>query len=472
MTRRRGAAGGVASIVVAIVAVGAIAALAGYWYGTRQPVAPAVSAPVAQAPASPSADTSNAVAAAGQRKILYWHDPMVPGAKFDKPGKSPYMDMDLVPVYADDAADDNSVTISPRLVQNFGIRTVIAREGSLDSAVTAVGVVGVDERLITAVQARSPGYVERLHVRAQYDAVVAGQPLVDLYVPEWLGAEEEFLALRASKQPGAADLVDAARQRMHQLGIPASEIERLERDARPLARITVPAPESGVAWEIGARDGMSVTPGTTLFKLAGLGTVWLTVDVPEAEAAMVTVGLPAEVRAAAYPDRVFRGTVSTLLPEVNAATRTVRARIELANPGRILKPGMYVTVAFGGTASKALVVIPSEALIRTGKRNVVIVDAGNGRFTPTIVEVGRESGDVIEIRKGLSVGQRVVVSGQFLVDSEASLKSALARLAAAPDEAADTRPTREPGAASDTQGGRSAGGSLTPAPAQPGTQRK
>jgi len=370
---------------------------------------------------------------------------------------------------------------------------VLAREGSLDNAFSAVGVVEVDERLITAVQARSPGFVERLHVRAQYDAVVAGQPLVDLYVPDWLAAEEDYLALRASKQPGASDLVDASIERMHQLAIPAPEIARLERDGKPLARVTIPAPDSGVAWEIGARDGQSVTPGTTLFKLAGLGTVWLTIDVPEAQAELVRVGQPAEVRASAYPDRVFRGSVSTLLPEVNAATRTVRARIELANPGRMLKPGMYVTVAFSGTGAKAPVVIPSEALIRTGKRNVVIVDAGDGRFTPTVVEIGRESGDLVEIRKGLANGQKVVVSGQFLVDSESSLKSALARLEARADTgippaapASDTMAGHSPetsnqsgmqgalgsGQPDDMHGARSAGGMVMPAAPAPRAKKK
>ena len=278
---------------------------------------------------------------AEQPKVLYWHDPMVPGQKFDKPGKSPFMDMDLVPVYADAAADEGKVSISPRLVQNFGIRTAEVREGTLDTGFSAVGAVGVDERAIVAVQARSPGYVEKLHVRAQYDSVAAGTPLVDLYVPEWLAAEEELLALKASAQPGAAALADAARQRLRLLGVPDAEIVRFERDGKPSARVTLTAPQSGIVWEIGARDGMAVMPGTTLFKLAGIGTVWVTADVPEAQAGLVRVGAPVEARAAAYPDRAFKGSVNALLPEVNAATRTVRARIVLANPGGTLKPGMY-----------------------------------------------------------------------------------------------------------------------------------
>jgi len=416
---------------VAIVAVAAIAAGAGYWLGTRH-------APTATgAPSGPIAATpALAATEAAQRKILYWHDPMVPGQKFDKPGKSPFMDMDLVPVYADAGADEGQVSISPRLVQNFGIRTAEVHEGTLDTGFSAVGAVGIDERAIVAVQARSPGYVEKLHVRAQYDVVAAGTPLVDLYVPDWLAAEEELLALKASAQPGAAALVDAARQRLRLLGVPEAEIARIERDGKPSARVTLTAPQAGVVWEIGARDGMAVMPGTTLFKLAGIGTVWVIADVPEAQAGLVRVGAPVEARAAAYPERAFKGSVNALLPEVNAATRTVRARIVLANPGGALKPGMFTTVAFGGATAKPGVVVPTEAVIRTGKRNVVIVAAGQGKFEPVEVEVGRESGDLAEIRSGLAAGQRVVVSGQFLVDSEANLKGALARIATSGDTVA------------------------------------
>jgi Cu(I)/Ag(I) efflux system membrane fusion protein len=198
--------------------------------------------------------------------------------------------------------------------------------------------------------------------------------------------------------------------------------------------VTVTAPQAGIVWEIGARDGMAVMPGVTLFKLAGIGTVWVTADVPEAQAGLVRVGAPVEARAAAYPDRVLKGSVNALLPEVNAQTRTVRARIVLANPGGVLKPGMFATVRFAETTSGSSVLVPAEALIETGKRSVVIVDAGEGKFMPVDVEVGRQSGDLVEVRKGLKAGQHVVVSGQFLIDSEASLKGALTRIAVSGQE--------------------------------------
>jgi len=413
-----------AAVATAVV-VAAVAGAGGYWLGTRN--APlTTAAPTAAAPARVAMDTAG-------RKVLYWHDPMVPGQKFDRPGKSPFMDMDLVPVYADAASDARSVAISARQQQSFGVRTVVAKEGTLATGFTAVGAVGIDERGLVAVQVRSQGYVERLHIRAQYDAVAAGQPLADLYVPEWLAAQEELLALNASAQPGSAALVDAARARLRLLGMPDAEISRVERNGKPAARVTVTAPQGGIIWEIGARDGMAVMPGTTLFKLAGIGSVWVTADVPEAQAALVRTGIPVEARATAYPDRAFKGTVNALLPEVNAQTRTVRARIVLANPGGALKPGMFATLSFGGMNGKSGVLVPAEAVIQTGKRNVVIVDTGNGGFAPVDVVVGRESGELVEIVKGVEAGQKVVVSGQFLIDSEANLRGALAHLSTPSD---------------------------------------
>jgi len=409
------------------IAIAVAAGAAGYWIGARQSMPNA-------APAAVSSEAAKSDASG--RRILYWHDPMVPGQKFDKPGKSPYMDMDLVPVYADAAADRGSVTIDPRFAQSFGVRTVEAKEGSLASGFTAVGTVAADERGIVAVQVRSQGYVERLRVRAQYDSVFKGQPLADLYVPEWLAAEEELLALRSSSQPGAAQLAAAARQRLALLGVPDDEIIRVEREGRPSARVTMTAPESGIVWEIGARDGMAVMPGTTIYRIAGLGSVWVIADVPEAQADLLAAGAPVEVRATAFPNRVFKGSVATLLPEVNAQTRTVRARIVVANPGAALKPGMFASVAFRGSAVAKSVLVPSEAVIRTGKRDVVVVADGEGRFAPVEVETGRESGDMTEIRKGIAAGQRVVASGQFLVDSEANLKGALDRLSASAPEVA------------------------------------
>ena len=224
-----------------------------------------------------------------------------------------------------------------------------------------------------------------------------------------------------------------------------AEIARVERDGKPSARVTVTAPQAGIVWEIGARDGMAVMPGLTLFKLAGIATVWVTAEVPEAQAPLVRVGAAVEAHAAGYPDLAFKGSVTALLPELNVQTRTVRARIVLANPGGVLKPGMFATVSFGSGSAGRSVIVPAEAVIQTGKRSVVIVDGGSGRFAPVDVETGRQSGDLMEIRKGLEVGQRVVISGQFLVDSEANLKGALTRIAATGADAQQgTAPKADP----------------------------
>lgn len=425
-------AGASAPAIVGALALAALTAVAGYWYGTRNVAPHASSAPSA----APAAAAGDRVDPKTGRKVLYWHDPMVPGQKFDKPGRSPFMDMDLVPVYADEAGDSGVVSISPRLAQSFGVRTAVAQPGGLASGFTAVGAIAVDERTMIGVQARVEGFVEQLHVRATFEPVRAGQPIADLFVPEWVVAQEELLWLKRSSQPGADALADAARNRLRLLGMPDAEIARAEREGRTSGRVTVTSPASGIVWEIGARDGMRVMPGENLVRIAGLASVWLIAEVPEAQAAGLAVGAPVEARAGAYPGKVFKGVVQALLPEVNTTTRTVRARIVLSNPQGALKPGMFATAEFKGPDAKAAVLVPAEAVISTGKRNVVIVAKGDGKYAPVDVEVGRESGDMIEIVKGVAAGDRVVTSSQFLIDSEASLKGVLKRMGESESSAA------------------------------------
>jgi Cu(I)/Ag(I) efflux system membrane fusion protein len=335
--------------------------------------------------------------------------------------------MQLVPMYADEASDNGKVTNSPRTLQNLGIRTAEVKPGPLDMGFSTVGAVSIDERGITTVQSRVNGYIEKLYVRAQYDAVSQGQKLLEIYAPDWLSAQEEYLALKRSSQPGADLLAEAARERLKLLGISEEQIQAIERDGKTNPRITLHAPEAGLVWELGAREGMAVSPGVTLFKLAPVGTVWVNAEVPETQAELIRPGVEVEGRAAAFPDKVFKGKVAALLPDVNATTRTIKARIVLANPGGLLKPGMFARLDFGGHQKQGLMV-PTEAVIYTGKRNVVIVADGEGKFRPVDVEMGRDSGEMSEIRKGLEAGQRVVVSGQFLIDSEASLKTTVERM--------------------------------------------
>lgn len=440
-------------LITALVAAGVLSA-AGYGLyvlGIKNGSSMAAVAPPSEAPAAPAASPTagpqgiaegeeatrrhiSAGLKAGDtdpvtgRKILYYQDPMVPGSKFDKPAKSPFMDMMLVPVYADSGSDQGKVTISPRIQQNLGVRTATVTEGTLSPQVSAAGNIAFNERDQATVQARATGYVERLHVRATLDAVAKGQPLVDLYVPDWVAAQEEFLSLKRMQGNDLGSLVDGARQRMRQVGMNDEQIRLVEASGRAQARTTIMAPLGGVVVELLAREGMTVSAGMTLFRINGLSTVWANAEVPESQAALLRPGARVQARSPAVPGTTFEGRVQAILPDVNAATRTLKARLELVNPGSRLVPGMFVTMQFMDMRAEKALLVPTEAVIQTGKRTVVMLAEENGRFRPVAVEAGIESGGQTEIKSGLQAGQRVVVSSQFLVDSEASLKGVEARL--------------------------------------------
>ena len=373
-------------------------------------------------------------------RILYYHDPMVPGNKFDKPAKSPFMDMMLVPVYAASDADPGKITISARTQQNLGVRTAAVAEGALSPPLSAVGSIAFNERDQATVQARATGYVERLHVRATLDRVVKGQPLVDLYVPEWVAVQEEFLAVQRMSGNDLASLVDGARQRMRQAGMSSEQIRQVEASGKSQARVTMTAPIDGVVVELLAREGMAMMPGATLFRINGLATVWANAEVPESQSALLRPGIRVQANSPALPGTTFDGKVQAILPEVNPATRTLKVRLELANPGARLVPGMFVSMRFTDMNAAKALLIPTEAVIQTGKRTVVFVTEENGRFQPVEVLAGMESGGQTEIKQGLNLGQRVVVSSQFLIDSEASLKGFEARLNETPRPAAAATP--------------------------------
>lgn len=373
------------------------------------------------------------------KKVLYWHDPMVPGQKFDKPGKSPFMDMQLVPVYADGDGDQSQVAVSPRVQQNLGVRTAQVIRGTLSPQVEAAGSITFNERDQALVQARATGYVERLHVRATLDRVGKGQPLADLYVPDWIAAQEEFLSLRRMQGSDLAGLLDGARQRMRQVGMNDEQIHLVEAAGRVQPRITLTAPIGGVVVELTAREGMTVMPGATLFRINGLSTVWANAEIPESQAGLLRPGAAVQAHSPALPGTVFKGTVQAILPEVSPATRTLKARIELANPGAQLAPGMFVSVALAARTEQGLMV-PTEAIIQTGKRTVVMLAEADGKFRSVDVDIGIESVGQTEIKRGLEAAQKVVVSGQFLVDSEASLKATGTRMEDASPGKSDSPP--------------------------------
>ncbi len=374
------------------------------------------------------------------RRILFYHDPMVPGKRFEAPGKSPFMDMMLIPAYSGaQDADPGNVTVSARIQQNLGLRTAPVMDGALSPQVAAVGAIAFNERDQAVVQARSMGYVERLHVRATLDRVAKGQPLAELYVPEWVAAQEEFLSVRRMQGTELAPLIDAARQRMRQVGMSEEQIRDVEASGRIQPRFTVFAPLGGVVTELMLREGMTVMPGMTLFRINGLDTVWANAEVPESQVGLLRVGGKVRASSPAVPGVVFEGRVQAILPELEPQTRTLKARMELANPRWRLVPGMFAQMNFIDTREARALMVPSEAVIQTGRRSVVILAEEGGKFRPVEVEIGLESGDLTEIKRGLRAGQRVVLSGQFLIDSEASLKGLEARLnseAAAPEASA------------------------------------
>ena len=385
---------------VAILATVLIAGGGGYWLGQ-----------------SGKSDAPTETASGG-RKILYYYDPMFPNQKFDKPGKSPFMDMQLEPKYADEGSGAApGVSVDPAARQSLGIRVVVAEMGSLAATFDVNGSIDFNQRDVTIVQARSGGFVERVYRLAPGDVIGAGTPIADLQLPEWGGAQTEYLSV---KKLGRPDLTAAARQRLRLMGMPEGVIVEVDRTGRTGGRMTVRAPIGGVVQTLGARAGVTLAAGQTLAEISGLGTVWLNAALPEAQAGLVQVGQRATATLTAFPGEAFTGRIIAILPTASADSRTLTVRVELANRGGRLRPGMFAVVALGGDAKPALLV-PSEAVIRTGTRSIVMLEKGDGRYHPAEVITGREGGGKTEILQGLAPGEKVVASGQFLLDSEASL---------------------------------------------------
>ena len=464
--------------MIALTAVAVLTAAGGaaYWLGMQRGMGTSsAAAPATSAPATAAIDPSTWTTAQGEaatrrhlqeglkagsidpttgRPVLYYQDPMAPGKKFNSPGKSPFMDMMLVPVYGGSsngasagATDSSSISVSPRVQQNLGLRTAEVSEGTLAPQLSAVGSIVWNERDQAVVQARASGFVERVMARATLDRVAAGQALAEIHVPDWVAAQEEFLALRRMTGADVAPLLDASRARMRQVGMDAAQIARVEASGALQPRSTIVAPIAGVLTEVGARPGMAVMAGATLFRINGTASVWAQAEVPESQAALLRPGAKVRATSPALPGEVFDGRVQTLLPDVNPTTRTLKARLEIANRGGRLVPGMFVQMQFMDLRADKMLLVPSEALIRTGERTVAMLAEDGGRFRPVEVEAGLESGGRTEIKRGLQLGQRVVVSSQFLIDSEASLKGVEARLNAPPPAVSAAS-----GAAGPTQG--------------------
>jgi Cu(I)/Ag(I) efflux system membrane fusion protein len=373
--------------------------------------------------AAPEMSAAPNMNASAERQALYWYDPMYPQQKFDKPGKSPFMDMQLVPQYASGSDDRATISVDPAVMQNLGMRVATVSRSVFQTSLDVSAIVAFNERDVAVIQARTAGFVERVYALAPGDVLKANAPLADILVPEWAAAQTEFLAL---KRIGDKGLLDAARQRLRLTGMPSALIAQVERGGKVQPYLTLTSPIGGVLQELNVRLGMSVAAGETLARVNGLGSVWLAMAVPEAQAASIAVGQAVVARLPAFPGRPFEGEVSAILPQTNADSRTVRVRVELPNPDQRLRPGLTAHVTLNQRSADSVLSVPSEAVIRTGRRSLVMVAEDAGRYRPVEVQTGQESAGNTEIIKGLEEGQKVVTSGQFLLDSEASLKGIVA----------------------------------------------
>ncbi len=402
-------------LFVLLAAALGVATAAGYVLGTRNH--------------GGAAPTSGAQPA---RKVLYWYDPMQPATHFNHPGPSPLMPgMQLVPKYAGGSGTSKGlVRIDPVVEQNLGMRTRVIRVGVLHRELRVPGVLAWDRRRSVVVSARTDGVLSRLFVRAPFDHVRAGQPLAELLAPAWMSAVAEYRALEHAQSADARALRSAARQRLHVLGMSADEIRSADVGAG--GGIVLRAPVTGVVSALDVRQGQQASAGMTLLRIDDLTRLWLDAAIPQAEVAGVGAGTRVQVEASAFPGRIFGGHVEALLPEVDPRTRTETARIALDNPDGTLAPGMYATVRLAIAGATPHPLVPDEALISTGMQNRVILDLGDGRMAPRAVRIGRSADGYTEVLAGLSGGERVVTSGQFLIDSEADLDGALQRLTAPP----------------------------------------
>jgi Cu(I)/Ag(I) efflux system membrane fusion protein len=404
----------------ALMVFAAVALLAaGYVAGTRRPASEGASA-VGTATSSANVDPKTG------RKVLYWHDPMVPAQHFDKPGKSPFMEMQLEPVYADEGGGSTGIHIDPGLQQNLGIRYATVRRQQTSEGFDAVGTTQFDESQADVVQSRVTGYIDHLYANAPMQRIRKGAPIASLFVPDWLAPQEEYLSLRRSGMD--MGLLEASRARMRALSIPDGVIAALDRTGKVQTHVVLSSPETGVVSELNVRDGAQVTPGQTLAKVAGLSKLWLIVEIPESLALSVQPGMRVDATFSGDPAQHFNGQIREILPGISASSRTLQARLEIDNTALKLTPGMLMRVRVDGQKTVSRLLVPSEAVITTGKRSVVIARNKDGRLQPVTVTVGNDVGNETEVLSGLSDGEQVVASGQFLIDSEASLKSVLPRL--------------------------------------------
>lgn len=356
-----------------------------------------------------------------ERKLLYYRHPHNPTVTSDTPMKDE-MGMDFVPVYEETGV---SVKISPSVVQNMGVRTAKVTRDRLWRRIDTVGYVDFDENRLTHIHLRTDGWIEKLTVKSEGERVKKGDVLFELYSPTLVNAQEEYLQAVSSR---SKPLISASKGRLAALGVSQGQIDRLAKTRKVQQKLKVFAPQDGIVARLNVREGMFVKPATEVMMLADLSSVWLLAEVFESQADWVRLDAPAEVKLSYLPGRDWEGKVEYIYPSLDPKTRTLKVRLRFDNPDEALKPNMFADITIYGGAKRNVLVVPREALIRTGQQERLILDRGEGRFTPRVVRAGIEVGDWIEIIEGVREGDSVVMSGQFLIDSEASLKASILRL--------------------------------------------
>ena len=359
-----------------------------------------------------------------EKKIAYWVAPMDANYRRDEAGKSP-MGMDLVPVYEETGDDADAVTISPAMIQNLGVRTALVEKGRLGRMIDTVGYISYDEALIRHIHLRIEGWIEKLYVANEGERVKKGDPLFELYSPTLVNAQEEYLEALKSKNKR---LIRSSRDRLTSLDISSDQIDKLGKTRKVKQHVTFRAPQDGIVTSLKTPQGMYVKPATRIMSLVDLSKVWVQVEVFEQQSAWVKPGQPADMSLTFLPGQTWSGDVVYVYPELDKKTRTLRVRLQFDNPDEMLKPNMYANVKLYSGIKPDILFVPREAVINSGRMTRVLVAKDGGRFYAREVKTGIESGDYTEILEGLKEGEKVVVSGQFLIDSEASLKGSITRM--------------------------------------------
>lgn len=409
-------------IWVALTLAGiAASAGSGYWWGLKQVNHASVQTPVA-------------ITAPAERKILYYRNPM--GLPDTSPvPKQDSMGMDYTPVYADEEVSNSQVKISTDKVQKLGVKTEQVLSRRMVNTVRAVGQFQFNEQRLSTVTTKFDGYIEKLYVNATGQPVKRGQPLMEVYSPELVSAQEEYLIAWNGRQSlsngtseslaGVGQLADSALKRLRNWDISDAQLQRLKKDGKATRTLTMYSPANGVVLEKAAVQGMRFMPGEPLFKIADMSTIWLMADVFEQDIALVHIGQTVNITVNAYPGKELKGKIDYIYPAVAAETRTAKVRVVLANPDGILKPDMYASIQLISGHGASVLAVPDSAVIDSGTRQVVLVQLTEGLYEPREIKLGMRSDGYVEVSEGLSEGENVVVRANFLIDAESNLKAAL-----------------------------------------------